>query len=164
VAVIGGGAAGLVAAREARRRGAATVIVQQGRLGGECTFTGCVPSKTLLAAAAAGVGFDEAMVRVRRAVERIAATEDAAALGAEGIDVVSGTARFISPTVVDVDGRRLHAPRFVVATGAHPAVPPIPPTGRRYAPRSCCWRSGASRRVAASGSRRSASGSTIVAQ
>ncbi|MGH9132642.1 MAG: FAD-dependent oxidoreductase, partial [Ilumatobacteraceae bacterium] len=77
--VIGGGAGGLVAAREARRRGARVLIVQDGPVGGDCTFTGCVPSKTLLAAAAVGVGFDEAMTRVRRAVEKIAATEDAAA-------------------------------------------------------------------------------------
>ena len=73
------------------------VIVQDGPVGGDCTFTGCVPSKALLAAAASGVGFDEAMARVHRAVERIAATEDAAALAEDGIDVVDGFARFTSP-------------------------------------------------------------------
>ena len=124
--VIGGGAGGLVAAREARRREASVVIVQDGPVGGDCTFTGCVPSKALLAAAASGVGFDEAMVRVHRAIERIAATEDAAALAEDGIDVVDGFARFTSPTAVDVDGRAIRSKRFVVATGARPTVPPIP--------------------------------------
>jgi pyruvate/2-oxoglutarate dehydrogenase complex dihydrolipoamide dehydrogenase (E3) component len=124
--VIGGGAGGLVAAREARRRDASTVIVQDGPIGGDCTFTGCVPSKALLAAAASGTHFDDAMARVRRAVERVAATEDAEALGEEGIDVVAGFARFTSPTAVEVDGRTIRARRFVVATGARPSVPAIP--------------------------------------
>ncbi|MGE0139349.1 MAG: NAD(P)/FAD-dependent oxidoreductase [Ilumatobacteraceae bacterium] len=123
--VIGGGAGGLVAAREARRRRASVLVVQDGPVGGDCTFTGCVPSKTLLAAAAAGVGFEEAMVRVHDAVERIAATEDAGALGGEGIDVIDGCARFTTPTTVDVDGRTIRSQRFVVATGARPSVPPI---------------------------------------
>jgi pyruvate/2-oxoglutarate dehydrogenase complex dihydrolipoamide dehydrogenase (E3) component len=123
--IIGGGTGGLVAAHEARRRGASAVIVQDGPVGGDCTFTGCVPSKTLLAAASSGVGFDDAMARVRATVRRIAATEDAAALAAHGIDVVEGFARFTSPTTIDVDGRRITSARFVVATGARPTVPSI---------------------------------------
>jgi len=124
--IIGGGSGGLVAAREARRRGARVVIVQDGPVGGDCTFTGCVPSKALLAAAASGVDFDTAMERVHGAVSKIAATEDANALAAEGIDVIDGFAHFDSPTSIEVDGRRIRANRFVVATGARPAVPPIP--------------------------------------
>jgi pyruvate/2-oxoglutarate dehydrogenase complex dihydrolipoamide dehydrogenase (E3) component len=70
--VIGGGAGGISAAQTAARRGASVVLVQDGPVGGDCTFTGCVPSKALLAAAAAGTGFDDAMARVRHAVEVIA--------------------------------------------------------------------------------------------
>ena len=55
--VIGGGAGGLVAAREARRRHARVVILQDGPLGGDCTFTGCIPSKALLSAAGRGMSF-----------------------------------------------------------------------------------------------------------
>jgi pyruvate/2-oxoglutarate dehydrogenase complex dihydrolipoamide dehydrogenase (E3) component len=123
--VIGGGSGGLVAAREARRRRASVVIVQDGPVGGDCTFTGCIPSKTLLAAAAAGAGFDDAMQRVRRTVERIAATEDAAALATDGIDVINGFARFSSPTTIVVDGTTIRSKRFVVATGARPTLPPL---------------------------------------
>lgn len=123
--VVGGGAAGLVAAREARRRGASTVIVQRGPVGGDCTFTGCVPSKALLAAAGRGASFSEAMHAVRAAVARIAAAEDAAALAADGIDVIDGFARFTGPGSIDVEGRPVRSRRFVVATGATPAVPPI---------------------------------------
>ena len=127
--VIGGGAGGLVAAREARRRGATAVIVQDGPVGGDCTFTGCVPSKALLAAAASGANFDDAMSRVHEAVARIASTEDDVALAADGIDVVHGFARFSSPTSIEVNGSTIRSERFVVATGARPTVPPIPGLG-----------------------------------
>jgi len=59
-------------------------------------------------------------------VARIAATEDAAALACEGVTVVDGTARFVDRRTIDVDGRRLRARRFVVATGARPSLPPVP--------------------------------------
>jgi pyruvate/2-oxoglutarate dehydrogenase complex dihydrolipoamide dehydrogenase (E3) component len=125
VVVVGGGTGGLSAAREAARRGASTLLVQEGRLGGDCTFTGCVPSKALLSAAAAGRSFSEAMSQVHRAVETIAATEDDDALLREGVEVLHGWATFRSPQEIEVDGRRIRSPRFVLATGAGPAVPPI---------------------------------------
>lgn len=107
------------------RRGASALLVQDGRLGGDCTFTGCVPSKALLAAAARGTSFAEAMAEVHRAVETIAATEDDAALRRDGVRVVHGRAVFRTPTEIDVDGTRFRSERFVVATGAGPTVPPI---------------------------------------
>ena len=82
----------------------ARLIVQDGPVGGDCTFTGCVPSKTLLAAAASGADFDEAMARVHRAVERIAATEDARRSPTRGSTSIDGFARFTSPTTIAVDG------------------------------------------------------------
>ena len=85
-----------------------------------------MPSKALLAAAARGASFAEAMAWVRTAVARIAATEDAGALAGDGIDVVEGRARFTGPTTVEIDGRQLRSRRFVVATGARPIVPPLP--------------------------------------
>ncbi|MEX2660181.1 MAG: FAD-dependent oxidoreductase, partial [Acidimicrobiales bacterium] len=125
VVVVGGGTGGLSAAREAVRRGASALLVQEGRLGGDCTFTGCVPSKALLAAAARGESFDDAMAAVHRAVEAIAATEDDGALRREGVDVLHGRGVFRSPTLFDVDGTAIRSQRFIVATGARPAVPPI---------------------------------------
>jgi pyruvate/2-oxoglutarate dehydrogenase complex dihydrolipoamide dehydrogenase (E3) component len=126
VLVIGGGAAGLAAAFGARWRGKRVTIVQDGPIGGDCTFTGCVPSKALLAAAAAGRGFDEAMDEVRAAVGAIAAEESAEALKVRGIDVIEGRARFTAPGRVDVDGTELRADRVVLAAGSRAAVPPIP--------------------------------------
>ena len=123
--VIGGGAGGISAAQAAARRGASVVLVQDGPIGGDCTFTGCVPSKALLAAAAAGASFDDAMARVRHAIDVIARNEDDAAMAREGITVRHGRARFTAPGVVDVDGTTLRSRRVIVATGARPVVPPI---------------------------------------
>ena len=54
--VIGGGTAGIVGARTAARLGARTVLVERARTGGDCLWTGCVPSKTLLSAAHRSAG------------------------------------------------------------------------------------------------------------
>lgn len=123
--VIGGGAGGLAAARAARRRGAKTLLVQQGPLGGDCTFTGCVPSKTLIAAAARGSSFADAMRTVDATVTAIATTENDDVLANEGVDVVHGWATFKDARSIDIDGHVVRAPRFVIATGARPTIPPI---------------------------------------
>lgn len=126
VVVLGGGAGGLVAAREARRRGATVALVHDGEPGGDCTFTGCVPSKALISAAARGASFIAAMTAVRSAVERIAATENAATLRGEGIEVLDGWGRFTSRRTLVVDNTVVRSKRFIVATGSRPAIPEIP--------------------------------------
>ncbi|HVM08061.1 MAG TPA: FAD-dependent oxidoreductase [Acidimicrobiales bacterium] len=123
--VIGGGAAGMSAARTGVERGGRVLLVQEGPIGGDCTFTGCVPSKTLLESAHVGLGFDAAMQRVRDAVARVAATEDDEVFEQEGIEVRHAVAAFTSPTQVDLDGVRVTAKAFVVATGAAPRRPDI---------------------------------------
>jgi len=124
--IVGGGAGGLGAARAARWAGADVLLVNDGPLGGDCTFTGCVPSKTLLAAAAQGLSFGEAMERVAVTVERIAEAETADVLRAEGVEVLEGRARFTTHDTIVVGEQRLTAPRVIVATGSRPLVPPIP--------------------------------------
>ena len=124
--VIGGGAAGLGAARGGVAAGARTLLVSAGEIGGECTFTGCVPSKTLIESAARGATFGVAMAAVRHAVAAIAATETPEVLAREGIEVLRGSAVFTSPREVRVDGHGLRARAFVVATGSEPSAPPVP--------------------------------------
>jgi len=124
--IVGGGAGGLGAARAARWAGADVLLVNDGPLGGDCTFTGCVPSKTLLAAAADGLGFDEAMRRVADSVELIAATETADVLRKEGVNVTEGRARLVTHDSIAVGDQSISAPRIIVATGARPVMPPIP--------------------------------------
>jgi len=123
--VIGGGAAGLGAARAGADAGARVLLVSEGEIGGECTFTGCVPSKTLIEAAARGATFPAAMTAVLHAVAAIAATETPEALAADGIEVLRGRAMFTSSREIGVDGHVLRARGFVVATGSQPAVPPV---------------------------------------
>ncbi|PRW62286.1 dihydrolipoyl dehydrogenase family protein [Actinopolyspora mortivallis] len=126
VLVLGGGAAGLAAAETARRSGSRVLLVTEGPPGGDCTFTGCVPSKTLIGAAATGLSFPAAMERARATVRRLAATEDEGVLRERGIHVVRGRARFRTARTVEVDGRRFTAGRVVLATGSRPAVPDLP--------------------------------------
>ena len=124
--VIGAGAAGLGAARAAVGTGARTLLVSDSEPGGDCTFTGCVPSKTLIESARSGVPYPVAAQQVRDVVRAIAATEDADALRSEGIDVILEHARFRSRDHIDVGGRTVTARRVIIATGSIPAVPEIP--------------------------------------
>jgi pyruvate/2-oxoglutarate dehydrogenase complex dihydrolipoamide dehydrogenase (E3) component len=124
--VIGGGAAGLAAARTGAARAARALLVTDGPIGGDCTFTGCVPSKTLIEQAARAATFAAAMSAVRAAVAQVAATETAQVLAGEGIDVRHGHAEFVAPGRLRMDARPLTARGYVVATGARPALPPIP--------------------------------------
>ena len=126
VVVVGGGAGGLTAAAQAARRGASVVLVADGPLGGDCTHTGCVPSKTLLAAAAAGRTFDDAIAAVHAAVERVAASEDEAALERVGVRVIRGRGEMTEPGHLRVEGAELVARHMIVATGATAALPPVP--------------------------------------
>ena len=124
--VIGGGSAGLAAAQYGAAARARTLLVAEGEPGGECTFTGCVPSKTLIEAAARGAGFAEASAAVRAAVATVAATESADVLRRHGIEVLRGHAELTSPRQVTAGGRVLRARGIVLATGARPAIPPVP--------------------------------------
>ena len=141
--VIGGGSAGLTAVRFARRLGLSVALVEKGRVGGDCTWTGCVPSKALLKAANVAhqvrnagryglpersleVDFRLVMSRVRSVIDRIYEAESPETLRAEGIDVLIGAARFQGPGAISVDGQELTARRFLICTGASPVIPPIP--------------------------------------
>ncbi|MBS1896232.1 MAG: FAD-dependent oxidoreductase [Actinobacteria bacterium] len=127
--VIGGGSAGLVASKTAAGFGARVLLVESGRLGGDCLWTGCVPSKALIAAAADGRrgqdAFARAFASVRRAVASIAPTDSREALEAAGVTVISGRARFTSPRTLNVDGTRIAFRQALIATGATPVAPII---------------------------------------
>ena len=125
VIVIGAGAAGLAAVREAKRRDASAILISAEAPGGDCTFTGCVPSKTLIESAAVGASFDEAFRRAGEVVADIAATETADTIRREGIEVIEGFGILVGPGRVEIDGRTLEAKGVVLALGSQPAVPPI---------------------------------------
>jgi pyruvate/2-oxoglutarate dehydrogenase complex dihydrolipoamide dehydrogenase (E3) component len=143
VVVLGGGTAGIAAALAARWAGARVALVErEARLGGDCTFYGCVPSKALLEVAkvvhearqaaregifadAPTIDFDRIVARQRRIVEEIAADERDERFERQGIALVRGEARFLSPRELEVDGEPVRGERFVIATGSEPAIPAI---------------------------------------
>ncbi len=124
--VIGGGAAGLAAIRTALWAGADVALITDSPPGGDCTFTGCVPSKTLLSGLREGLDFEAANERVRATVAHIAASESAEVLRKSGTTVIEGRARLITHDTVAVGERRISAPRIVIATGSRPSSPEIP--------------------------------------
>ncbi len=143
ICVIGAGAAGLSVAAGAAQLGASTVLIEKGRMGGDCLNYGCVPSKALLAAAhtaarirSAGrfgiLGAEPRVVeagvaaRVRSAIAAIAPNDSAERFEGLGVRVIRSAARFIGPTEVIAENVKIRARRFVVATGSAPATPPIP--------------------------------------
>lgn len=123
--VVGGGAAGLSAVREARRRNASVTIISDGPFGGDCTFTGCVPSKTVIESSRRGASFSEAFTRAQEVIARIAATENPATLRSEGAKVIESRADLVGPRTVRVDGKELTAKGVILAFGAKPSIPPI---------------------------------------
>ena len=124
--VIGGGTAGLVSAVGAAGLGARVALVERHLLGGDCLNTGCVPSKTLIAAARAHLPFADAMARMRQTRAAIAVHDSADRLRNLGIDVFFGEARFADAQTVLVGRDKLRFARAVIATGARPALPSIP--------------------------------------
>jgi pyruvate/2-oxoglutarate dehydrogenase complex dihydrolipoamide dehydrogenase (E3) component len=141
--VIGGGTAGIVAAKTAAGFGASVLLVERDRTGGDCLWTGCVPSKALLAAAHAAadaraaarlgvhveavrVDFAEVMAHVRLAITTIEPEDAPAALRAAGARVVHGTARLSGPDTAVVDGTTITFRQALLATGSAPSMPDIP--------------------------------------
>lgn len=143
--IIGGGAAGLTAAGMASVLGAKTALVEANRLGGDCTWYGCVPSKSLLKAAkvahemrtadryglspsASVHDLSRVMARVRSIREHVYQDADAPPNFEKlGVEVVTGHARFLDAHTVEIRGsgelRKLSSRYFVVATGSSPRTP-----------------------------------------
>ncbi len=143
IIVIGGGTAGLTVASGTARFGAKVGLVERDRLGGECLWTGCVPSKALIRSArlvsdlrhAAEFGltptkpefdFATVMASMREARDSVGKHDDPTRFENMGIDVIQGEATMLDPNRVRVAGRELQAKKMVLTTGSRPAVPPIP--------------------------------------
>lgn len=147
LAVIGSGGAAMAAGITARKQGASVVLAEKDILGGTCVNAGCVPSKTLLAAAgtrhiastnpfpgaptSAGVVDLAALVRQKdELVGRLRQTKYADVAAAHGFEVRSGHAGFTDPETLVVDGELLRAHAYLVATGAEPRIPDLPGLGQ----------------------------------
>jgi pyruvate/2-oxoglutarate dehydrogenase complex dihydrolipoamide dehydrogenase (E3) component len=145
--IIGGGAAGLIAARTAAKLGAKVALIERAFLGGGHLNVGCVPSKTLIRAARVcsdiqsaekfGIrgnfkldefqpDFGNVMERIRKVRARVARFDSAAVLQEEGVDIFFGNASFASEQTVQVDNTTLRFKKALIATGARPNCPDIP--------------------------------------
>lgn len=141
--VVGGGTAGLISAMVAGWAGARVALIEAERTGGDCLWTGCVPSKSLIAAAelaqrireggelgvTAGepeVDFSRVMDHVRTAIEEIEPHDSPDRLREAGAEYIQGHASYSRPGRVEVDGTELRWRTSIVATGSRPALPPVP--------------------------------------
>ncbi len=148
--VIGGGSAGLVVAGGGAQLGARVALVEKKLLGGDCLYTGCVPSKTFIRSArfaadvrrAKDFGFASSSLefrdgqfaaitdRVARVIETVGEHDKPERFEAWGVEVIFASPRFLSPHELELsydDGSRktVSAKRFCISTGSRPAVPPI---------------------------------------
>ncbi len=140
--VIGAGSGGLTVAAAARTFGASVVLIEQGEMGGDCLNTGCVPSKSLIAAAGFakaaqrgqgfGVSFGSPRVdfgqvhdHISGVISAIAPNDSVERFEALGARVIKARAQFVDKRTVEAGGQQIRARRFVIATGSRPAIPPI---------------------------------------
>jgi pyruvate/2-oxoglutarate dehydrogenase complex dihydrolipoamide dehydrogenase (E3) component len=147
ICVIGAGAGGLSIAAAAASFGVPVVLIERGRMGGECLNSGCVPSKAMIASARRAealrssaplgikpvrpdVEFDQVNDRIHRVIDKIAPNDSKERFTGLGVRVIEGAARFRDARTVVVGDEaeiafEIIARRFVIATGTLPVVPEI---------------------------------------
>jgi len=141
--VLGVGAAGLVSSKVARGFGKSVAVIEKGKLGGECTNFGCVPSKALIRTAKTAhelkhldalglrteapvaINTGGVMRHVRSLVEKVYNTHLPESFKALGIDLSFGEPRFTDNHTVVMDGKTITANRIIIATGSSPLIPAI---------------------------------------
>lgn len=143
VCVIGAGSGGLTVVAACRSLGASVVLVEEGKMGGDCLNTGCVPSKALIAASKRahtiqhagmfGVATDELRVNfgrihehVHQVIGEIAPHDSVERFEAMGATVLQTRGEFVDKRTLKAGDQLIRARRFVIATGSRPATPPIP--------------------------------------
>ncbi|MBI3815164.1 MAG: FAD-dependent oxidoreductase [Nitrospinae bacterium] len=141
--IIGGGAAGFVSAKVARGFGKTVAMIEKGKLGGECTNYGCIPSKSLIRAARAAhemknldklglkldaplsFNTDNVMSHVRSIVQKVYNTHLPESFKSLGIDVIFGSPQFLDNHRIKIGEKILSADKFIVSTGSSPSIPPV---------------------------------------
>ncbi|MTD31725.1 mercury(II) reductase [Planomicrobium sp. YIM 101495] len=140
--IIGSGGAAFSSAIEAVKQGAKVAMIERGTVGGTCVNIGCVPSKTLLRAgeinhlarnnpfiglhtSADEVDLAQLVKQKEELVTDLRNKKYVDLIDDYGFELIKGEARFIDEYTIEVDGLKLSAKRFLIATGAAPAVPVI---------------------------------------
>ncbi len=141
--VIGGGSGGLVVAGVAASLKAKVALVERDRLGGDCLWYGCVPSKSLIHASRVAydvkhagrfgiyckdpeIDFAKAIGHVQSVISTIQPHDSPERFAGLGVEVIFGSGKFTDQKTFEVNNRRLKARAFVIATGSRAAAPPIP--------------------------------------
>ncbi|WP_419903651.1 dihydrolipoyl dehydrogenase family protein [Kiloniella sp.] len=142
ICIIGAGSAGLSIAAGAVQMGADTVLVESGKMGGDCLNYGCVPSKALLTAGKAarqwvkakdfGVNYQAPKVdfqavhdHVKDVIAEIEPHDSVERFESLGVKVVQARGEFIDTKTLQAGDQTIQARRFVIATGSRAMVPPI---------------------------------------
>jgi len=142
--VIGGGAGGLTASKMAHGLGKRVALLEKtDRLGGECTWTGCIPSKALIKTAQVAyhakqldryglrsyqeISLDTSNVMpyARSIIQDDYQSYTPEKIRTLGIDVLFGNAKFLDTHQLQLDGRIITFNKAIITTGSHPFVPPI---------------------------------------
>jgi mercuric reductase len=143
LAIVGSGGGAFSAAIAARDRGLRVLMIERGIVGGTCVNVGCIPSKALLAAAdvrdragghrfpgirteAGPVDFAALIAGKTQIVEGLRQEKYLDLAEEYGFEILEGAARFVDGPALDVDGRRIDAAHYLIATGAEPYIPDIP--------------------------------------
>lgn len=139
VIVLGGGSGGEVVARRAARSGKRVAVIEAARVGGECPYVACMPSKALLRNARQhrlgssggsprhdhGPEWRAAVKHRDEVSEHRDDADTAASLVADGVVLIRGWGRITGPGRVEVDARSYRWSELVIATGSKPVIPPI---------------------------------------
>ncbi len=141
--VIGAGSGGISSANLGKNLGKKVALVEKEKIGGDCTWYGCVPSKALIKASevahhvntlekyglkmngAAALDAKQVMAHVRATREKVYAEETPEVFDKMGIDVYIGGAKFLDNHRIQVGDKTLSSKTFVISTGSSPFVPPI---------------------------------------
>ena len=140
---VGAGAAGLVSSYIASAVKARVALIEKNLMGGDCLNYGCVPSKSLISSAKLvhqlnqhdrfglkeiqyQVDFPLVMDRIQEIIEAITPHDSVERYTSLGVECIEGSAKLVSPHELEVNGSLLSTKNIVIATGASPAIPPIP--------------------------------------
>lgn len=140
--IIGSGAAAFSSAIKAIEYGAKVGMIERGTVGGTCVNIGCVPSKTLLRAgeinhlskdnpfiglqtSAGEVDLASLITQKDKLVSELRNQKYMDLIDEYNFDLIKGEAKFVDASTVEVNGTKLSAKRFLIATGASPSLPQI---------------------------------------
>lgn len=141
--VIGGGSGGISSAILALKLGKKVALVEKAKIGGDCTWYGCVPSKALIKASEIANHYKnlnkyglaltgnhelntrQVMAHVRSVREKIYQEEKPEVFEKMGIDVFIGPPKFINNHQIQIKDQTFTAKNFLISTGSSPFIPPI---------------------------------------